>query len=202
LTRYLLAFSPQGQLRPAAVSTNTIVAIPRRCCGVPSATDPGAADLADDLRLVLRRHQLESALLNLAINARDRHAEAATLTIATGNAVQTGLRGDAVRVRPCSASPCTTPVPACRPTCCAARGAVLHHQAGGQRQRSRLRHGLRLRQQSGGHIELDSAVGEARPYSLSAGDQGFETEDIVAHLARRRFDVDAVAATRLMPGSG
>jgi len=88
LTQHLLAFSRRQHLTPTVVSMNEIAAdtaaMLRRILGDSIVV---RAELAHDLRLgYFDPHQLETALLNLAINARDAMSNGGTLTISTGNA--------------------------------------------------------------------------------------------------------------------
>jgi PAS domain S-box-containing protein len=87
LTHRLLAFSRRQPLDPKPVSVNPLVAsmedLLRRTLGERIELD---FILAPDLwRTLCDPHQLENAVLNLAINARDAMPEGGTLTIATGN---------------------------------------------------------------------------------------------------------------------
>ncbi len=87
LTHRLLAFARRQTLQPSPIALDASVThlaeLIRRTMG------PGIAvelRLADHGRSVLcDRNQLESALLNLAINARDAMPDGGTLTIATAN---------------------------------------------------------------------------------------------------------------------
>jgi len=88
LTQHLLAFSRRQHLTPTVVSMNEIAgdtaAMLRRILGESIVV---RTELAYDLRLgYFDPHQLETALLNLAINARDAMPSGGTLTVSTGNA--------------------------------------------------------------------------------------------------------------------
>jgi signal transduction histidine kinase/FixJ family two-component response regulator len=88
LTRALLAFARKQTLRPQIVNVNAliggIVTLLRRTLGEPIDVvldlDPALAPC------IIDRTQLENAILNLAINARDAMASGGRLTIATANA--------------------------------------------------------------------------------------------------------------------
>jgi PAS domain S-box-containing protein len=93
LTHRLLAFARRQPLIPKPVDANALVVsledLLRRTIGEALDLDVVAAD---DLWLTLcDPNQLESALLNLAINARDAMPDGGRLTIATGNAVVAAL---------------------------------------------------------------------------------------------------------------
>ncbi|HKQ12579.1 MAG TPA: PAS domain S-box protein [Steroidobacteraceae bacterium] len=88
LTQQLLAFSRRQPLNPKPTDLNRLVAgmsdLIRRTIGENIAVE---TVLAGGLwRVEIDAHQLESALLNLAVNARDAMPEGGKLTIETANA--------------------------------------------------------------------------------------------------------------------
>jgi signal transduction histidine kinase/CheY-like chemotaxis protein len=106
LTRRLLAFSRAEPLLPEAIEAAAVIA------GMSNLLDRTLGDAItvetrDDGRawsIWVDRHQLENALLNLAVNARDAMEGRGTLTIATGgatlaaNQVGTCAAGDYVTI--------------------------------------------------------------------------------------------------------
>ncbi len=87
LTHRLLAFSRQQTLDPKAVDVNDLVQgmeeLVRRTVGPAVAVEVAAA--AGLWTTLVDPNQLESALLNLCINARDAMPDGGRLTIETGN---------------------------------------------------------------------------------------------------------------------
>jgi signal transduction histidine kinase/CheY-like chemotaxis protein len=87
LTQRLLAFSRQQPLEPRRIEINALVTgmsdLTRRTLGesitVACRTEPGVWPVDID------PNQLENAILNLAVNARDAMPEGGILTLATGN---------------------------------------------------------------------------------------------------------------------
>jgi PAS domain S-box-containing protein len=87
LTRRLLAFARKQTLRPQVTEVNDLV---REVAAILGRTITGPIEvklqLQDDLwKCVIDPSQLENALLNLAINARDAMPDGGRLTIATEN---------------------------------------------------------------------------------------------------------------------
>ena len=91
LIQQLLAFSRQQPLAPTALDVNNLISdvseLLRRSLGEPIKLN---AVLAPDLWTIhADRNQLENAILNLAVNARDAMPDGGELTVETANA---GLR--------------------------------------------------------------------------------------------------------------
>lgn len=88
LTRRLLAFSRAEALLPAAIDASELITgmsdLLDRTLGGAIAVETRTDN--QDWLIWADRHQLENALLNLAVNARDAMDGRGTLTIATGNA--------------------------------------------------------------------------------------------------------------------
>ncbi|WP_168769505.1 chemotaxis protein CheB [Yoonia sediminilitoris] len=89
LTTQLLAFSRKQSLEPATVSLNDLVIAVKPILVRTLGDDISVkTELADDLSLtVTDPGQVENAILNLAINARDAMPDGGTLTIQTRNVV-------------------------------------------------------------------------------------------------------------------
>jgi PAS domain S-box-containing protein len=102
LTSQLLSFSGRQQLRPAAIAVGRLIRdigdLLRRAVGeaitVEIAADPGLWPSYIDPA------QFESAILNLAINARDAMPEGGRLTIAAHNARVADWEGKRLDLRP------------------------------------------------------------------------------------------------------
>ena len=133
LTRKLLAFARKQSLQSAVVDLNELVS---------SMTSLLDRTLGEKIQVEVRiggelwpietdPAQVESALANLTINARDAMPDGGTLTIETAN---TALDAAYAAENPDAAA--GGPRPRVR--------AVLHHQGPGQGQRPRPQHGLRV----------------------------------------------------------
>ena len=181
LTQRLLAFSRQQALAPTPVDANKLVAgmsdLLRRTLG---ATIKLETVLGGGLWLIhVDANQLESAILNLAVNARDAMREEGRLTIETANYLldeSYARQHDDVPPGQYVLIAVTDTGAGMAPEVIGARlRSLLHHQGGGQGHRPRPFHGLRLRQ----------AVGRPREDLFRAG-PGHLDQDLPAALLRRR----------------
>lgn len=172
LTHRLLSFARMQPLRPAAASLNEIVSgltdLLRRTLG-SSITVIEA--LAPDLPAVMvDTGELERALVNLAINARDAMPTGGTLTIRTGTIVvhvgevqqQTDLAaGSYVTLAVADTGEGMPPEVVER-----VFEPFFTTKSGGQRSGLGLSMVYGFLRQSGGHISVDSKVGEGTTFTL------------------------------------
>ena len=102
LTHRLLAFSRRQTLDPKPTDLNRLVAemadLVRRTVGPAIGVDVVAAD--DLWTTLVDPNQLENALLNLCINARDAMPDGGRLTVTTGNATLDRAQADVVELEP------------------------------------------------------------------------------------------------------
>ena len=120
LIRRLLAFARHQRLDPKVVSVNAVVAdledLLRRTLGEGISIE---TSLSPDLWLTeIDTDELENAILNLAINARDAMPSGGRLTLTTANTrLEPGIPAPIPTPRSCpaitSCSPSATPAPEC-----------------------------------------------------------------------------------------
>ncbi len=164
LTHRLLAFSRRQTLDPKPTDVNRLVAgmeeLIRRTVG-PAITSRWSARRA--VAGAVDPAQLENALLNLCINARDAMPDGGRITIETANkwlderAARSATCRRASTCRVCVTDTGTGMSPDVDR---AGVRAVLHHQADRPGHRARPLDDLRLRQQSGGQVRIYSEVGQ------------------------------------------
>ncbi len=169
----LLAFSRQHPQEVKAVDINRLVQsmseLLRRTIGETVTVE---TVLAGGLwKIAVDANQLENAILNLAVNARDAMPDGGRLTIETANSyldeayVATNSDGFAAGQYVMLAVS-DTGTGMSREVLRARVRAVLHHQADRHGHRPRAQHGLRLRQAVGGHIKIYSEAGEGTTIKL------------------------------------
>ncbi len=155
LTARLLAFSRRQTLRPEDVDVVALFAEFRELVGrtLPEGVELVTAIGVDRCHISIDAGQLENALLNLAINARDAMPDGGTLTFridtATVAAGDVPTQSDAA---PGRLSPDRRGRHRHRHAAGSDRAgvrAVLHHQGGRPRHRARPQHGQRLRRAVG-----------------------------------------------------
>ena len=95
LNRQLLAFARRDRLRSEVTNVDTLIAdfLPLMTQAVGEAVTVAAEGGAEELRVEVDPAHLETALLNLAVNARDAMPEGGTLTIRTSRVSGRGLTG-------------------------------------------------------------------------------------------------------------
>ncbi len=93
LTRQLLAFARQETLQPAAVDLNAVIRGVEPLLGASLGKSVQVTlELAEELRPVfVDSREIERAIVNLAINARDAMPEGGVLTLRTENLAPAGL---------------------------------------------------------------------------------------------------------------
>ena len=168
LTRRLRTFSRHQPLDPVAVDIEKLITetapILRRTLGetIEIETHLGEGPLA----VLADKSELENAILNLAINARDAMPDGGKLTIAARNldaktdALPEDLRGSGIGPFCCSPWP-TRAAGMSEEVLEHALGAFLHNEGRGSwAVGSASAWYMGFIKQSGGHLEIQSAVGE------------------------------------------
>jgi PAS domain S-box-containing protein len=167
LTHRLLAFSRRQPLDPKPVAANPLIIamenLLRRTIGEQITLE---LDLADDLWMTLcDANQLDSAILNLTINARDAMPDGGRLTIRTSNAylnaAQAANAGDYVCVRVADTGTGMTPDVLER-----AFDPFFTTKPIGQGTGLGLSMIYGFMRQSGGHARIESAPGQGTTVSL------------------------------------
>ena len=173
LTQRLLAFSRRQPLEPEAARRQPAGRRHVRAAA-PHARrehrDRDACSPAGCGTSLADANQLESALLNLAVNARDAMPEGGKLTIETANAISTrptraGARG-ACPGQYVLIAVTDTGTGMTRGGRRASLRAVLHHQGGRPGHRPRPLAGLGFVKQSGGHVKIYSEPGQGTTVKL------------------------------------
>jgi signal transduction histidine kinase len=186
LTRRLLAFSRAEPLLPEGVEAGTLVngmsdLLDRTLGGAISVK---AVDAGNGWRIWVDRHQLENALLNLAVNARDAMEGRGKLTVSTGgrtlagNEIGESVAGDYVTI-------------AVRDTGCGMTPEVVERvfepffttKPVGKGTGLGLSQIFGFVRQSGGEIGIDTAPGEGSTVTLYLPRYLGEVESATANVA-------------------
>ena len=192
LTRQLLAFSRKQPLQPKRTDLNDLVTdtgkLLRRALGEQIEID---SVLADDLWTVnVDRAQLETALVNLCVNARDAMPDGGRLLIETRNVTldedNVAQTTDVARRRLCDARRHRHRQRHAAGDAGQGVRAVLHHQGGRQGNRPRPQHGLRLHQAvQRPHHDLQRSRPRNHVQALPAAQRRRRAEAAVAGRRRR-----------------
>jgi signal transduction histidine kinase len=163
LTRRLLAFSRRQALMPATIEVNALIQQMRdlldRSLDANILVD---CRFGDNVWLVhADPGQLENALLNLAVNARDAMPNGGVLTIRTENIAASGTFGDRVRIAVSDTGTGMTPEVKAK-----AFEPFFSTKGIGKGTGLGLSQIYGFAQQSGGTAEIESKVGEGTTVSL------------------------------------
>jgi signal transduction histidine kinase/CheY-like chemotaxis protein len=171
LTQRVLAFSRQQPLAPKPLDVNALVSgmleLLSRTLGAPIRLE---TTLASEWLIHADANELESVILNLAVNARDAMPEGGVLTIATGAAVldeayaaanESVTAGEYVFVAVSDTGAGMTPEVIAR-----AFEPFFTTKGPGQGTGLGLSQAFGFAKQSGGHIQIDSEPGEGARVTL------------------------------------
>lgn len=163
LTRRLLAFSRRQALMPATIDVNALIQRMREL--LDRTLDSNIlvdCRFGDDLWLVhVDPGQLENALLNLAVNARDAMPNGGVVTIMTENVPASGTFGDRVRIAVTDTGTGMTPEVRAK-----AFEPFFSTKGIGKGTGLGLSQIYGFTQQSGGTAEIESKLGEGTAVSL------------------------------------
>ena len=193
LTQRLLAFSRQQPLDPKPVDVSRLVTgmsdLLRRSLGEQIAVETVVA--GGLWRVNIDANQLEIAILNLAVNARDAMPGGGRLTIETANALlDEGYAADQAEVD-------TGPIRDVgrhrqRQRACPARHSPRRSSPSSRRRTSDTAPGLGLSQvygfvkQSGGHVKIYSELGEGTTVKIYLPRLYSEDATVVGRAGRNR----------------
>ena len=170
LTQRLLAFARRQPLAPKPLLPNQLVEgmsdLMHRTLGAPVRIN---LDLAEDLwRVEADAHQLENALLNLAVNARDAMDGGGVLTISTANAVvaEADADEDAPPGQYVSLAVCDTGCGMSETTLARVLEPFFTTKEVGRGTGLGLSMAYGFARQSGGHLRIESSLGRGTTVTL------------------------------------
>ncbi len=170
LTQRLLAFARRQPLAPKPLLPNALVEgmsdLMHRALGEPVDIK---LNLADDLwRVEADANQLENALLNLAVNARDAMSGGGVLTISTANAVvaETDAAEDAAPGQYVSLAVCDTGAGMSEATLSRVLEPFFTTKEVGKGTGLGLSMAYGFARQSGGHLRIESSLGRGTTVTI------------------------------------
>ena len=170
LTQRLLAFSRRQPLAPKPIDANRLVGgmsdLMRRTLGETITIN---TSLARDLWIVeADANQLENALLNLAVNARDAMPPGGTLRISTGNSIvgEAGAEEDAIPGRYVAVAVCDTGEGMSNDTLARVFEPFFTTKEVGRGTGLGLSMVYGFVKQSGGHLRIESALGRGTTVTI------------------------------------